>query len=293
MDRVCFIEAPAKLNLHLQVGRKRQDGYHEICSLVTMVDLCDKLFISSLKIGNRCEIEGSFDCNTQDNLIYKAWQSYCEASGNKIGIHVRVEKNIPSQAGMGGGSSDAAAVLKALNYLEGNPLRLEQLMEIGAGLGSDIPLFFSSPYSLIKGRGENVKALDFKGIYNILVIQPDVQISTGGAYSKLARTAEYPELFLPDETMIKVLPAAGLYRTSFCNDFLAAVSDGNDIFSNIISNLYAQGACYSNLTGSGSVVFGLFDCEKNAEKAYKALKCEYKFVQKIKSLDRIPYAILE
>ncbi len=293
MDRVCFIEAPAKLNLHLQVGRKRQDGYHEICSLVTIVDLCDSLSISSLKTGNRCEIEGSFDCKAQDNLIFKAWQSYCEASGNKIGIRVRVEKKIPSQAGMGGGSSDAAAILKALNFLEGNPMSLEQLSEIGAGIGSDIPLFFSSPYSLIKGRGEKVKALDFNGIYNMLVIQPDVQISTGGAYSKLARTAEYKESFLPDDTMIKVLPAPGLFRTSFCNDFLAAVSDGNDIFSNIISKLYAQGSCYSSLTGSGSVVFGLFDCEYDADRAYEALKTEYKFVKKIKSLDRIPYAILE
>lgn len=141
MKQRLILKVPAKLNLHLQVGETRPDGFHEIKSLFVMVDLYDQIIISSLKIGNRCEINGSFDCADEDNLIFKAWKLFCESTGLNRGAVFDVQKNIPSRAGMGGGSSDAAAVLAGLNKFFNAGLDVRQLCSLGVKLRSDVPFF--------------------------------------------------------------------------------------------------------------------------------------------------------
>ncbi|MDC7227043.1 MAG: 4-(cytidine 5'-diphospho)-2-C-methyl-D-erythritol kinase [Spirochaetales bacterium] len=292
MQKRCILKAPAKLNLHLQIGGKRADGFHDINSLFIMVDLFDEFDASSLKTGNDCRIIGDFNCKTEQNLIYKAWQLFCLEAGSKYGIEFRVRKNIPSFAGLGGGSSDAAAALKIMNNIFDVGFSDDQLIEIGCRLGSDVPFFLTSPAALISGRGEDVKEIDTEELH-FVVVQPDVEISTAEAYGWIDSSEISRKPFLTQGEIIDIFrgPAGGY--TAYSNDFEDELNARFDEFLKAESLLYNEGALYSTVTGSGSAVLGLFESPEKAEKAKNSLQNSYKFVQKIKSLDRIPYAILE
>ena len=292
MKQRCLVKAPAKINLHLQVGGVRDDGFHDIKSLNIMISLYDEIIISSLKTGNQCEIQGSFDCVTEQNLIYKAWRFFNEAAGTDFGTCFRVKKNIPVFAGLGGGSSDAAAVLKGMNELYQTGFSLKQLSEISEKIGSDVPFFLYAPAAIVEGRGEIVKNVENPEILNIVVVKPDFPVSTGSAY-KLVDEYGLKSNFLDDKEILSIYHSRGLSKEDFSNDFDIVLSKKIDTFNLIKNCLYQSGAYFSSITGSGSVVFGLYREEKNAEKAAEQLKKQYNFVQKIKSLDRIPYAILE
>jgi 4-diphosphocytidyl-2-C-methyl-D-erythritol kinase len=293
MKQRCILKAPAKINLHLQVGKTRQDGFHDIKSLFVMVDLYDQIIISSLKIGNRCEINGSFDCADEDNLIFKAWKIFCKSTGTKHGVVFDVRKRIPSKAGMGGGSSDAAFVLSGLNTMFKTGLTVNQLCSMGAELGSDVPFFLSGPAAVVSGRGENIVELDTARELHFVIINPELSVSTADAFRWIDQKAERPQVYLDDDSINRIYRGELNHFTDFQNDFTPVLAVKYPAYSRIIEDLKDEGAVYSNVTGSGSVVFGLFIGLKEAEKAVTALKSKYKFALRIKSLDRIPYAILE
>ncbi|MBI9106922.1 MAG: 4-(cytidine 5'-diphospho)-2-C-methyl-D-erythritol kinase [Spirochaetales bacterium] len=293
MKQRCILKAPAKINLHLQIARIRQDGFHDIKSLFVMVDLYDQITISSLKTGNRCEINGSFDCAIEDNLIFRAWKIFCENTGTEHGVVFDIKKMIPSCAGMGGGSSDAACVLTGLNLLFETGFTVNQLCSMGEKLGSDIPFFLTGPAAVVKGRGEDVSEILNPRVLHFVVINPEIRVSTPEAYSWVDQSAEDETVFLDDEQMSRIYNADLEQFAGFQNDFAPVLAGRYPVFGRVIDELEAAGAVYSNVTGSGSVVFGLFTGRKSAGKAYETLKTKYKYVQKIKSLDRIPYAILE
>jgi len=293
MKQRCILKAPAKINLHLQVGKIRQDGFHDIKSLFVMVDLYDQISMSSLKTGNRCEINGSFDCAAEDNLIYRAWEIFSKTTGTQHGVIFDIKKNIPSCAGMGGGSSDAAFALSGLNSLFETGLTRGQLCSMGAGLGSDVPFFLSGPAAVVTGRGEYVNEIENPKILHFVIINPELRVSTADAYRWIDESENSEADFLENEQINRIYHSGIEHAADFCNDFTPVLIERYPAFGVAINDLKNAGAAYSNVTGSGSVVFGLFFSQKEAENACNALKSRYKFVRKIKSLDRIPYAILK
>ena len=287
------MKAPAKLNLHLQVGDRKRSGFHDIHSLFVMVDIYDEINLSSLKTSNDCKISGSFNCETKDNLIYKAWKAFCDETDTQPGVDFQVSKKIPVFAGMGGGSSDAAAALMGLNQLMGEPLSDKDLRRIGCSLGSDVPFFLGTPAVIAGGRGEVIHRNLTPRVLDFLVIYPEIKISTAEAYRWVDESASVRNAFADCDELSDIYEGELTGFNAYTNDFAEVLCGRFSEFNTVLKELNDCGAVFSNITGSGSAVFGLFENTKAAEEAEKKLKNSYKFVQKIKSLDRIPIAILE
>ncbi|MDQ2798513.1 MAG: 4-(cytidine 5'-diphospho)-2-C-methyl-D-erythritol kinase [Armatimonadota bacterium] len=183
-------KAYAKINLTLDVGSRRPDGYHDIASIMQTVALHDTLTITPTPDvpGVRLEVTGpeAEGVPADDtNLVYRA-----AARLQKIvsvgGLHITLHKEIPSQAGLGGGSSDAAATLLAVNDLYGLSLSLQQLSDIGAALGADVPFFLTGGTALVKGLGEQVTPIEpLTAPWRLVIVKPNVGVSTAGAYAAL------------------------------------------------------------------------------------------------------------
>lgn len=168
-----------------------------------------------------------------------------------------------------------------------------ELAVIAAQIGSDVPFFLSSPAAVISGRGEQINRMQNERVLNFVLINPGIDISTAEAYRWIDDSIERDATFLSDEKIIGIFKDGLNGYRGFKNDFYGVLETRFDVFSHLTDELYKAGAVYSNVTGSGSAVFGLFESLKDAEKAENKLQNRFKFVQKIKSLDRIPYAILE
>ena len=292
MKQRCLLKAPAKINMHLQVGALRSDGYHDLKSLMLMVSLFDEIVISSLKTGNQCEIDGSFDCKVEDNLLYKAWECFCDAAGKSFSTGFRVIKRIPAGAGLGGGSSDAAAVLRGMNLLYETGFSDGELMEIAGGIGSDVPFFIAGPAAVVEGRGDIIRPESRAEVYDIVIAKPDFSINTSGAYALLDKIGKKSG-FADTEKLLKCYHSRFKDVSIYENDFYEVMKEEFPKLSAVKKAFQRSGAVFSSMTGSGSAFFGLFRSENDADRAFQGLKSEFKFVQKIKSLDRIPYAILE
>jgi len=187
--------APAKINLSLKILGRRSDGFHEIETLIAPVTLCDEIEISK---SNSKQIE--FHCDDpsvpmgDDNLIVRAAKSFFAATKLKSAVLIEVKKKIPHGAGLGGGSSDAASTLLALNELFGTKLPREALAKMAETIGSDVPFFIFQSPALCKGRGELVTAVKLKGKLSLLLLKPAFVISTAWAYSRWQHSREIPEV---------------------------------------------------------------------------------------------------
>jgi 4-diphosphocytidyl-2-C-methyl-D-erythritol kinase len=281
---VIRILAPAKVNLTLRVLDRREDGYHNIESLVQKISIYDRLTI--LK---RDEPGIHLTCSDpslptgRDNLAHQAAHLIMESSGiRKKGISIHLDKTIPHGAGLGGGSSDAAAVLMGLNSLWKLSLTREELTELGQEIGSDVPLFLHPSPSLITGRGERVEPSPILVNAVFVVIFPGFSVSTQWAYSNFRLTKE------PDKYTI-----SGLYRTAggtlppeqwqslLVNDFEEAVTIRHPEIGRCGEDLLHAGAVASQMSGSGSAVFGLFEDRQTAEKAAARLMKEGKRITQV------------
>lgn len=192
MSDTLVIDAPAKLNLSLRVLRKRDDGFHEIDSLmVRLPGLCDRLSFTPAA-------EDVFVCDDPgvpadgSNLVLKALEAYRATSGFGGKFHLSLEKKVPHGAGLGGGSSDAAATLKALDGFNPEPLGVARLMEIAATLGSDIPFFLGSPTARATGRGEVIEVAEGPPELPVLLLKPGFGVATPDAYRRWSDSAELP-----------------------------------------------------------------------------------------------------
>jgi 4-diphosphocytidyl-2-C-methyl-D-erythritol kinase len=192
MSDPLILDAPAKLNLSLRVLRKREDGFHDIDSLmVRLPGLCDRLSFA------RAEVD-AFACDDPgvpadgSNLVLKARDAYRAASGRVLPLAIHLEKRVPHGAGLGGGSSDAATTLRALDRLHGDALGSGRLMEIAATLGSDIPFFLGAPAARATGRGECIAALPDPPALPLLLLKPSFGVATPDAYGRWADSKELP-----------------------------------------------------------------------------------------------------
>jgi 4-diphosphocytidyl-2-C-methyl-D-erythritol kinase len=268
MTEALHLESPAKVNLRLEILKKREDGYHELKTILQKISLHDSLYFS-LKQGRGISITTDHPGLPvgKSNLIYRAVQSVLEKSDYRGGVHIKIEKRIPLGAGLGGGSSNAATTLKALNQLLKTELPKRNLMSMGLKIGADIPFFFSEGNAIASGIGERLKKIDLPVFWYVL-IYPNFEVSTRWAYQNFTgltrrqfRINIHKLLKIPNE----------IYRLLW-NDLEEVVSKEYPQIGVMKKILYSAGALGTLMTGSGPTVFGVFPEEGGASEAYHKVK---------------------
>lgn len=263
------INANAKINLTLDVVGKRADGYHNVSMIMQEISLCDTLEIN-LTDDNTINIvcDKQIVDRNEDNLAYKAAKLFFEHSGKMGGCSIELHKKIPSMAGLGGGSSDAAAVLKALNTLWDNPLSNQKLKEIALTLGADVPFFIDGGTAIAEGIGEILTPISGIKPRWLAVIKPDVSVSTGEAYKKIdSSDPTHPDVKKAAEC-IRNGDMDSLYKVCG-NVFETALGDAKETIDAVKSHFISAGAEFAMMSGSGSAVFGIFDDKNRAISAFE------------------------
>lgn len=274
-------KSPCKVNLLLNVLHKRPDGYHELETILHPVALCDLLTFARTDSG--LELTSSDPALPTDatNLVHRAATKFLSTARIKDGVRIHLEKRVPLAAGLGGGSSNAAHTLLALNELFGQPLTAGHLHELAAGLGTDVPFFLQSRSALATGRGERIIPLEpFPALQEafILLIHPGFGISTAWAYQQLAR---FPKALhgAPGraEKLITLLqtpdlPAAG---PAFFNALEAPVLRKYPLLALFQEFLRANGASAALMSGSGSATFALIHSQTAAERLAEQFKVKF------------------
>lgn len=244
----------AKVNIGLQIVRKREDGYHDLQTVFYPTDFfTDTLRISPANAEILFRMESKEDLGSPDkNLCIKAFRLLQKDFGIS-NVEIFLTKGIPSGAGLGGGSADAAFTLKLLRDIFQLPVNEEKMIEYALQLGSDVPFFLLNQPAYATGRGEVMTPvdLDLTG-YRLKIVKPDVQVSTKEAYAGI--TPKESDLFLPDVLQRDVKEWDGLVM----NDFEESVFSKHPELREIKRTLYEEGALYASMSGSGSALFGLF-----------------------------------
>ncbi len=248
------IKTPAKINFGLRVVRKRPDGYHDIETIFYPVNLFDILTITTSDkfIFNSNNIRLK---NESNNSVIKAVMLLENLCDRKFNIKIFLEKNIPVGAGMGGGSSDGAAALIALNKFYGLELSNDKLKKLALEIGSDAPFFIEPAPSFAEHRGEKIQKINFRIPFPILIVNPGIHISTKWAYENITLTKHadsFRDLKLSKDSDFSNL------RNIVKNNFEEIVFEKHPEIKNIKDELYHYGAAFALMTGSGSTVYGIF-----------------------------------
>lgn len=296
MKKRISLFAPAKINLHLRIGRVRPDGFHDLQSLFHLISLGDDLTMESGQRPGECTIDGQFSCPARSNLIYLAYHRFAERTGVRGGVRFRCEKRIPEGAGLGGGSSDAAAALRLLDLYFDTRLSSAELAELGAALGSDVPFFLTAPAALVEGRGERIEALEALREYPLLLVQPDFSVATGKAYRLLDEYREAGGREDDGNEEASASPVRHYLRGpeagwGFFNSFTPVLASRYPLYEEFFSAARAAGALYSNITGSGSACFALFRDAGALERCESALPQSINKRWKVKMLASYPQPV--
>jgi 4-diphosphocytidyl-2-C-methyl-D-erythritol kinase len=270
MDNI-KIKTPAKINIGLNITGKRADGYHNIETIFYPVSLFD---IITIEKSETTSIQSN---NTQlaaeeNNSIKKALSLIEIETGKKLNVKIYLEKNIPIGAGMGGGSSDGAAALTALNNLFNLNLDEKRLRELALQIGSDAPYFINPVPSIAKSRGEELREINFNIPYPVLIINPGIHISTKWAYDNLCAGMNKKSI---NEIKDWENVDWGNLKSILTNDFERVVFPKFPEIESIKNQLYNLGAIFALMTGSGSTVYGIFKDIEAAEKAKEKFPEKY------------------
>ena len=262
---VISLKAPAKVNLFLEILGKRDNGYHEIETIMQEIDLADSLQFEETQEGVTLECNDKNIPANQDNLVCKAANLILEECGIRKGVIINLEKNIPVGAGLGGGSSDAATTLKALNSLWKVGLNNEELMGFAAKLGSDIPFFINGKTALCRGRGELITPVEVRNRMDYIILFPRVHISTETIYKNLkidlTKKRKDVSFFLD---ALKYSEVAGISKLLFNRLEEIIFATYPDLLQ-VKSTLESFGFCGLSISGSGSAFFGLCNDRHQAE----------------------------
>jgi len=265
------VKAPAKINWSLFVLDKREDGYHNIFSLLHCIGLYD---ILEFELSDALTLESDMDIPCERNLVYKAASLLKNYSGTGKGARIILRKEIPSGAGLGGGSSDAAYTLMALNNFWELDLGKDELKALGTHLGSDVPFFFDGPLAAAEGRGEKLTSLPVAKSYVLLLVKADCSVSTAWAYGALDREGKMAFEKIENkknniQLICRALASGDIYSIAgnAHNDFENAVIRHYPVIGTVKQQLLKNGAVMALMSGSGSTVFGLFNDENGALKA--------------------------
>ncbi len=273
------LKAPAKINWFLKVYGLQNDGYHKIKCLTQTVSLYDILaFVPSKDLTLITDLQ----IPIEQNLVYKAAALLKKECGINAGVEIRLNKNIPVAAGLGGGSSDAASTLLGLNEVWSLGLSGNDLCVFAERLGADVTFFLHGPFSFVEGRGEKITACKAIKPINILLVKPPLTVSTRWAYKNLKltnRTDKVDNIKL----FIHAVGKAELHRNSnIQNDLESVTIKSFPVIANIKDILLREGAILSMMSGSGPTVFGVFGSAKEAENASKVFNdCWTAIVQTI------------
>ena len=267
--------APAKVNLFLSVGGKREDGYHEIVSLMETVSLCDKLTVQIEKNvlpEIKLSVSGKYYVpKDPSNLVIRAAETFFATIGKRFSLSVSLQKNIPTEAGLGGGSADAAAMLRALNRLAGNPLTPEDLRRLAVSLGADVAFCLFGGTAVCTGIGDRIQPIADPARRFYTVLMGADRVSTPAAYRALdeerSRNNNAGKLSATSEL-------AALSRGAnvpLLNDFESAVFPAHPGIAELKARLLSLGASDALMSGSGAAVFGLFPDAASAVRAASAV----------------------
>ena len=263
--------APAKINLVLRVLDRRADGFHNLWSLMQTVGLEDEVAIrlNRDRSGIRLQCDDPSLSTDQTNLVYRAAEAVLRRSGQKIGVDIVLVKRIPMGAGLGGGSSDAAATIVGLSHLLDLGWSATDMVEVGQELGSDVPFFFFAPSAVVAGRGEQVSPVLIPGSRWVVLVNPGFSVETKWAYQELSSSRSQVRRLSDVHAMLgrgrqlswdQVLEATE-------NDFEIPVFKTHPILQKIKQDLLELGAEAALLSGSGATVFGVFRDEEKARRA--------------------------
>ena len=269
-DTPVTVHAPAKVNLILRILDRRPDGYHNLWSIMHTVALEDAVTMrASSQRGIRlaCNVGGLSVDHT--NLVWRAASAVLDRAQLSVGVDIELDKRVPMGAGLGGGSSDAAATILGLNQSLQLGWSREKMAEVGQALGSDVAFFLFAPSAIVSGRGESVRPVTIEGGRWIVLVKPTFEIETKWAYQELVATraavrqlsADHGELDRRDRL------TWGQVAASVENDFEIPVFTKHPQLGEIKRFLLKRGAQFALLSGSGATVFGLFEEESTARRA--------------------------
>ncbi|MCE5280618.1 MAG: 4-(cytidine 5'-diphospho)-2-C-methyl-D-erythritol kinase [Deltaproteobacteria bacterium] len=262
--------SPAKVNLYLEVLGKRADGYHDILTLMQRIDLCDEMTFVGKEGPLAVRCPGTSLPEDRGNIIYRAAEAFFSRLSSKASIEITVRKRIPVAAGLGGGSSNAATTLMALNEMHGNPLTPDELMGMGARLGADVPFFIHGKTAWASGIGDRFMETPPLPPLWFVLVNPGFEISTKMVYQSLnlgltngPRNYSIPRFYTEDDLI------QGLH-----NDLEKVTLRLHPVLDQLKALLLENGAGGALMSGSGPTVFGIFSGEESAVRAETALKRE-------------------
>ncbi|HOC60199.1 MAG TPA: 4-(cytidine 5'-diphospho)-2-C-methyl-D-erythritol kinase [Smithellaceae bacterium] len=259
--------APAKINLLLRVLKKRSDGYHDLVSVMQQISLYDELIFFIRPEGIKLSCPDSDLPTDENNLIYRAALSLFHFAGYSGGVEIVLKKHIPTAAGLGGGSSDAATTLMALNDLCSLNFSRSELMKIGAKLGADVPFFMFGRRAFASGIGDQLQAMSDLPKINLVLINPPFPLSTKTVYENLNFTLTKKK----NNYSIPRFYALGDVVRELHNDLEAVSIVMHPELNDFKSMLQQEGALGALMSGSGPTLFGVFESEQAAKKATTAI----------------------
>jgi 4-diphosphocytidyl-2-C-methyl-D-erythritol kinase len=269
----------AKLNLGLRVLGKRSDGYHNLRTIFQTVSLCDSLRID-FDFAKRTRIELDSSVEIADNLVVRAAKLVLKQLKVRASLRFELEKHIPLGAGLGGGSSNAAAVLMALPALAGRRMPPQTLLAWAESLGSDVPFFLHGGTALGAGRGTELYPLPDLPKSHVLVVSTGIHVSTAEAYRGLGRSVTNALTSAQESPILREFQAivwglnAGLDNLRLKNDFEPVVFETHPELAAVTRKLRRLGAKPAMMTGSGSAIFGVFESQADAQQAAGAFRAE-------------------
>lgn len=271
------LKAPAKINLYLGVVCRREDGYHDIESVMQTIDLCDRVSVTVCeeseeeRISVACEALPNLPA--EKNIAFRAARAFLSYNGiEKYNISIEIEKKIPSEAGLGGGSSDAAATLRALDKLYGTKLSSQALYELGKSVGADVPFLLRRGTALVEGIGEIMSDCTPAPFATVLVAFPKGEkISTKEAYANIDGANAFSS-HADFEKMKEAMRSCDIDKiASAAKNIFEDVIPQNSVVFKIKEAMNKNGAAFSLMSGSGSAVFGMFKDARDAKRAREVL----------------------
>lgn len=267
--------APAKINLGLKVMRRRDDGYHDVLSVVQTIDLCDHLVFDRLDEDViRLTCSDPALPTGPENLVVKAATALRDRLGGGCGVHIHLEKEIPSEGGLGGGSSDAAATLRGLNRLWGANAGDDLLLETAASIGSDVPFLLKPGTAVVSGRGERLQYVEMTGPLVYVLVLPEARVSTPRAFQnvKIGLTKRSPYISLLSSLRGSERLDSDRLLGCLENDFLPMVVDENPEIAGCMMALRRTLPIAVSLSGTGSTLYGVYADISSGTTAAAALR---------------------
>lgn len=280
-----YINAYGKITLELKVIGRRKNGYHELEQIMAPILLCDLLEISKTErnISFYCDVPGLM---SENNLCYKAAQMLKDEFNISSGININLYKRIPPKAGLGGGSADCAAVLRAINYLYNLKLSTSEMSQIGIQLGADVPYCLYSELSCVSGIGEHITTINHRLNYDVLIVKPDRGISTQQSFNLLDEECS--------ETFSRHAYDGWVYGQEFGLENLIWINDLEKPAIRLVKEiglikceLKEIGFEYVLMSGSGSCVFGISNNKQLIKRGVRIMKRKYPFVCITRVVERV------